>query len=810
MPVSLELRTAARTLRQHPLFTFVATISLAVGIGGSTTVFSVVNALLLRPPEGVAAPERVVEIGRTNGGSGFDTFSLPELRDIQSHGAFSHVSGVRVAPVSLGTDEGGERIVAFTVSAPYFGAMGGRPSLGRFFLPEEDVVPGAHPVVVVSYRFWTDRLGARPDALGTTVMLNRRAFTVVGVTAADFHGHIPSMRPDAYVPIAMMGVIRPGFDGFDARFGSAIQMVGRLADGVTLEQANAGLATLFANLAATYPDVYVDQQRSARAERIGPVPGGGRTFVAAFLGLLGGLTGLVLLITCANVAGMMLARGVAREREIAIRLSLGAGRARVVRQLVLESVMLFLLAGAAGVLLAFWGTDVLSSAALPAPVPIVLDLRPDARVLGYGLGVALLAGVLFGLAPALHAARADLAGAMRNQSSHSRSGRMRRFFVTAQVAFSLVLLVASGLFLRSMQQAASVPTGFDGDNVQMVSFDLAMDGYDVASGTQFVEAMLERLRALPGVDDAGVATDLPLDMSLRETGTFPEGWANGPAARPLGTAFNTASDGYFEALRVPVRRGRTFRPTDGSDAPFVVVVTRAYAERAWPGEDPLGRTLSISHPDSAAYTVIGVVDDVKDQSLMEAPRAAVWLPLPQRYAPDLSLVVRARPGVAGPAEIRAAVHEIDPRITLSGFQPLDAVTSLGTMPQRLAAWITTLLGVLALLLCALGVYGVVAHMVARRTREIGIRIAVGARGGDVVRLVVASTLRLVAPGVVLGGISAIAGAHLVRAFLLGVSPLDAVTFGVVTLALLALVAVASAAPARRAARLQPLTALRMD
>lgn len=810
MSVLQDVRQAARTLRQRPLFAAVACVSIAVGVGGTTTVFSIVNALLLRPAVGIVEPERVVEIGRTNRGGGFDTFSIPELRDIQALGAFSHVAGVRMVPVSHETPAGGERMAALTVSQPYFGAMGLQPALGRFFLPEEDAVPGSGAVAVVSHRFWQERLGGSAEVLGSTIAINRTAFTVVGVTPADFGGHIPAMAPDVYLPLSMLGVAQPGFGGFDARGGSSIQMVGRLANGMTLEQANAGLATLFGGLRASFPELYVDSERSARAIEIGPVPGGGRTMVAAFLGLLGGLTGLVLVITCANVAGMLLARSVTREREVSIRLALGAGRGRIVAQLLTESLVLFVIGGLGGVLVARWATGMLSSIDLPSPVPMTLDLRPDGLVLAYGLGVALAAGLLFGLAPALHAARGELAGAMRTHGGMARGGRMRRLFVTAQVGFSVVLLAASGLFLRSLQQAAHVPTGFDESDTYVVGFNLAMDGYDDAEGAAFVAQMLERMRAAPGVEAAGVVTDLPLDMSLRENTTIPEGWPMDDERPGFSTAFNSASDGYLEAIHATLLRGRTLQPTDDADGTRAVIVSRAYVERAWADGEALGRTIRIDGDDGPPYTVVGVIDDIKDQSLMETARPAVWLPVAQRYRPELSLVVRMQPGVAGAAVVRAALRELDPGIALSPVQRLEDFTAMGTMPQRIAASITSVLGLLALLLSALGVYGVVAFMVAQRTREIGLRIAIGARASDVTRLVVGSTLRLVAPGIVLGGCGAVALAFVVRGYLLGVAPLDAFTFGGVLLAVTLLVVAASAAPARRAVRVEPLTALRAE
>ena len=805
-----DFRFALRMLRHRPLVAVVAAASIAIGIGATTAVFSIARALLLRAPAGIEAPSRVVEIGRTTGGRGFDTFSYPELVDVRTQATpLQLAAGWRLQPLSVLVDGTARRATGLVVSQSYFEVMGVRPAVGRFFRPEEDRTPGADAVAVVAHGFWQEQLGADPGVVGRTITLNRHAFTIVGVAPRAFRGHIAFLHPDVYLPMMMMGVARPGFDDFDERRASWLQMVGRLAPGATIAQADAAVKTVMARV--TPPAADARNTRSAAVVPLGPLPGPGRAVAGAFLLMIGVLTGLVLLVTAANVAGMLLARALARERETAIRLALGAGRARLVRGLVIEAIAIFAIGGGAGVALAVWATAALSALQLPAPDPIVLDVRPDPGVLAAGLVLALVTGCAFGLAPALQSSRPDLMLAIRGDagSRAGRGSRLRRAFITAQLMLSLTLLLSAGLFLRSLQRAASVPTGFSADGVGVVSFDLSIDGYDEAAGHAVMGRLLERLRAQPGIVAAAAVSDAPLDLSVSESPSYPEGFEQADAG--IGTAFAVATDGYFETVGTPLQAGRTFDARDRAGAPAVAVISRSLAERAWPGEIALGRRIRFGGPDEPLRTVVGVVADVKSQTLMETARPTIYLPHTQVYEPRMT--VMARGAAYGPGLVtamQAAIRDVDPSLSLTAVQSLADVTSLGTLPQRLAAWITSGLGLMALLLSALGVYGVIAYAVAQRTREIGVRIAVGATRADVVRLVLRDGLRLALPGLGLGLAAGLAVGRLLRGFILGVAPADPAAFVLAVAALLGAVLAASWTPARRAARIQPVHALRSE
>jgi predicted permease len=806
-----DLRHALRQVRGRPLLAAVAILSIAIGIGAATAVMSVADAMLFAKLPGVDDPSRIVEVNRTTGGRGRDTFSYPELLDLRegAAGLFDGLAGWNIGQISYASGEGAERLVGMAVSWNYFAIMGVRPRHGRFFTAGEDRVPMASPVAIVGERFWRRQLAADPGVIGRVISLDRHPFTIIGVVPGAFRGHLIGVTPDVYIPMLMYGVMHPWFDAWNERRANWFTMVGRLKAGVTIGAANAAVQTVFRHL--PQPSSDPREARSAVVDPLGLLPAAGRAPVAAFLGLLLGVVILVLLVTSANVAGTQLARAAARSREIGIRLALGAGRPRLVRQLLLEALFLFAVGGAIGVALAVGGSGLLSRVPIPSPIPLHLTFTPDLATLGAGLLLALVAGTVFGLAPALHATRVDLVEALTPHSvSVGRGGRLRRAFVTAQVGLSLVLLLVGGMFLRSLQRAARVPTGFDPANVQTAAIDLSIDGYDSLSGRAFLSRLEENLRAAPGVSAAAVASDLPLDLSKSE---LPVYVAGSPAADQRGlvsSAYNIVSAGYFDALRIRVTAGRGFDAGDVAGATPAVVVSRTFAREVWPGEGPLGRVVRLESAGGVPMVVVGVVEDVKNQTLMEPPEPAIYVPVTQQYRGDLTVLARGAPGHDVGGALRRVLHDTDPALSVAAIVPLEQVTGFGTLPQRLAALLAGILGVLALLLSALGVYGVVAHSVALRTREFGVRIALGARGGDVVRLVLRDGIRLAAPGLAFGLTAGAVLGVVLRSFLLGLAPIDPLTFAAVSILLLGAVGVASWAPAHRAASAEPTDALRAE
>lgn len=807
-----DVRIAWRGLRHHPALLAVAVLTLGSGIGVAATVFAAVDHLLLSHVPGVTEPERVVEIGRSFQGQGFDTLSYPELVDLSERvPELASVAAWRTEPLSLATGDGGERIQGMIVSPSYFEVLGVAPVHGRFFLDEEGDPGDRRAVTVVSHRFFTERLAADPTAVGRTVEIDRQPFTVVGVAPEVFRGHVVAMEPDVWVPLGATALVRPEIaPAVPSRGTSWLHLMGRLAPGASVDQADAAVAALFDALRAEEPEVY--RQRSARLLPLRFVPGGGREATRIFFSLVGGLVALLVIVVCSNLAGLLLARGLGRRREMAVRLAVGASRGRVVRQLLVETLLLFVAGGAAGALIAAWGTELLRSFRvpfLPSATP-VLDVHPDLRLLAFAFGVSLVAALIFGLVPALQASRPELVAGLKDDawSPGTRGGRLRRGFVALQVAVSLLLMVAAALFLRSLGAAAEIDTGFEAREVRTLTFDLSQDGYSDDEGARFVDRLLDRLEGAPRVAAAALSLDLPLDFAQHGNGFFLEG--DEPGDPPRGTDFNVVSAGYFETLGIPLLAGRGFTRGDRAGAPLVVVVSRRFAETVWPDGDALGRQLRFFAVGTEPRTVVGVVGEVKNQTLSEETEPMLYLPLSQQYEPELYLT--ARPAEAADPDFAPMLHremlELDPALALGPVQPLSTITSVSLLPQRLAAGLTTGLGLLGLLLSGIGVYGVVAYAASARRHEVGIRMALGADRLRVLGTMVRREMLLAAPGLLAGLLLALAAGRLLDSLLLGVSPLDPLALGVSVVAMALVVLLASFLPARRASEVDPAEALR--
>lgn len=813
---ALDLRFAARLLTRQPGFTAVAVLSLALGLGWNTTIFSLFSGLLLRPLP-VAHPEEVVSI-YTSDSSGplYSSSSYLDVVDFAAGApALRGVAAYTMLPVNLGGEMEAERRFAQTVSAGFFDLLGVRPALGRAFLPEEEAEPGAHAVVVLSDALWRERFAARPDIVGRAILLNGRSFTVVGVAPRGFRGVFRGFGADMWIPLAAEPILIPRTDTLTNRGDRSLFALGRLRPGATRAQAQAQLAAVAAEHYQAHREAWSDREGnprkvsvlSERESRIFPMV---RTPVLGFLGLLQVIVGLVLLAACANLASLLLARASTRGREIAVRLAVGAGRGRLVRQLLTESVMLSLLAGVVGLLLAFWAIDLLMAMRPPFPVPLALEVQPDLRVLLFTLLLSVATGVLFGLAPALQATRPDLLAVLKDESSSGPGGaraRLRDAFLVAQVALSLLLLIGSGLFLRGLHQATKIDPGFRPEGLVLASLDLGSHGYADADGAVFYARLLDELRARPGVSGATLTSDVPLDLGNRSRG-FSLG---GGREEALEEGCANVGPDFFEVMGIPLVRGRGITAEDRESTQRVAVVNETFARRFWPGEDPLGRPIYDRGLESEPLTVVGIARDGKYNTLGEEPRPFYYYALRQEYESESMLVVRGgRDAGATALLLRDAVRGLDPTLPVFDLKPMERHLEVTLFPARLAATLLALFGAVALALAAVGLYGVMSYHVARRTREIGVRMALGARGGDVVRMVAGHGLRLTAAGLLLGAAAAAALTRFVRGMLFGVAPTDPLTFAGVALLLLAVAVAACVVPARRAVQLDPMQALRYE
>jgi macrolide transport system ATP-binding/permease protein len=809
-----DFALAVRTLVRSPGFTVVAVLTLALGIGANTAIFSVVNTLLLRPTAHVLEPERVVSLwtsdfsGPPYGASSYPDFeAFREQRDVMTD-----VAAFALAPGSLVETEETVRLMLETVSANYFDVLGVVAAQGRALTSTDE---DGSAVAVISHSLWQSRFGADPAAVGRSVRLNAGTFTIVGVAPEGFRGGTRGLSVDAWVPLQATPSLGGNASFLDARGARRFSLVGRLRPGVSLEQARARYAVVASQLLAEHPEAWRDVSDRGRTITVLPESESRvlpelRGAVVGFATLLGVGVALVLLICCANVANLLLARGAGRAREIAIRLSLGAGRGRVVRQLMCESLLLAALGCGGAVLIAFGAADWLLRYQAPVPIPLTFDVDIDGRVLGFTLAVALAAAAVFGLAPALQATRLDTSSMLREGSgtiAGGRKARLRSVLVVAQVAVSLALLVGAGLFLRSLQQAATVDLGFDPDNVVVASFDLRTQGYSPERSRAFYAELAERAAALPGASGVTLAENVPLSGDGGRNLAKVEGYEP-RQGEDMEFNSNLVGPEYFEVMRVPLMRGRGFDASDREGGPQVAVVNESFAARFWPGQDPLGKRLAFSRVES--IEVVGVARDGKYLSPTEEPLPYVYRPFLQEFG-EMTLHVRvAGDTAAAIAQLRREIRALDAQLPILGLTTMEAEMAFATLPQRIAATLLGACSVLALLLAAVGLYGVVAYAVSQRTRELGVRIALGARRSEIVRHVLESSLRLVAVGLVIGmGLALLAG-FAVGSLLGGVSPLDPQTLLAAPLVLIAAALVASYLPARRAARIDPIEALRHD
>jgi putative ABC transport system permease protein len=811
-----DVRYGLRMLWKTPGFTIVAVVSLALGVGLNTAIFTVVNVLLIRPVPVVKEQSRVVWLRAP--------ISYPDYLDYkdktQSFEGMAAATGT--SEFSLQGTRGPEVIKGEFVTENYFDVLKVGVLKGRTFAKEEGQTPV--PVVVLSEHLWRTHFDSDSSIVGRQISLNGLSFTVIGVAPKDFIGTEVGLNRELWVPLQMQPVLNPpeaarAADPTSSRFQSRdshwLAVFARLAPGVSREQAATDLNNIARSVAETYRGKVSPE--TLRSVQLLTMNGGmdprDQAEALPLAGIVMAVVALVLLIACANIAGLLLARAAVRRRETAIRQALGATRPRLVRQWLTESVLLGIGGGVFGLILALWANQLLISYLQTTPLA-TLDLGLDWRVLAFTLIVSVVTGIVFGLAPAIQASRVDIVTSLKSEDAQRagfRRSRLRTAFVTAQVTMSVVLLVGAGLFIRSLQSANTIDPGFRVDRALTVPINLGLLRYKESEGENFYRNLLARVQAQPGVENATLVRFAQLGFSFAQFSVFPEGHADRKDDEGFSTGFNVVGPNYFRTMETPLLRGRDFSDADRKGAPEVVIINQTLAAALWPNEDALGKRVSVSGPKGPFLEVVGVARDGKYRSLGETPHPYVYQPLLQSYDPKVTLVVRTtgQPQSIVPS-VREQIRALDTNLPIADIKTLREQVDLSLFPSRVAAWTLGGFGVLALLLAAIGIYGVVSYSVAQRTREIGLRRALGAKERDVLRLVLGEGFFVIALGLTFGLLLAAAATRLVAGFLFGVAPTDALTFVGVPL-LLGLVALGACyLPARRAMKVDPLVALRYE
>lgn len=808
-----DLRHATRHLARKPTITALAVVSLALGIGVNSSIFSIVNAVLLRDLP-LVAPEEVVEVYTgESGGYAYSTSSYPDFRDLRAQNdVFSELAAYNLTIVTHDDGEDTEVLFGEAVSGNFFEFLGLPLALGRGFAPEVDQNP--EPQVVLGHQFWRQRFAGEADVLGQTLSFNGQDFTVIGVGPAEYKGIFPGLVADYWIPMTMNDRISES-SKLERRGSRWLFLKGRLKPEVSLEEAQAQVAVIGERLGTAYPGSNEGRTFNLVASSdvaLHPFVDGPLRGVA---GLLMGIVGLVLLIACSNIANLLLARAADRRREIAIRLTLGSTRGRLIRQLLSESLVLSVLGGAIGLLFAFWTSRLIVSFQPPLPIPLSVDLGLDSQVLVFTLGLALLTGLLCGLAPALQASRPDLVSAIKDESAslghHYRRFGLRNGLVVAQVAISTVLLVGAGLFVRSLANAQAIDAGFSLKKGAAVTVALGLGNqWNEDQGRVYFDQLLERVRGLPGVTSAAYTEQLPLGLSVSTRDVQFQGQEKLDEDDWPEIDHVSVGPGYFKTLGVDLLRGRDFATTDNAEAPPVVVVNDTAARQYFPGEDPLGKRLRFDE-DNPWMEVVGVTRTGKYRSLGEDPRPFVYSSHLQNYSSMLTLVAAsAGDERAVLQQIRQEIDDLASGVPIFEQKVFSEHLDVMLFPARMGATLLAAFGVLGLVLASVGLYGVVAYSVSRRTREVGIRMAIGAGQKDVVRLVVKEGMALVAVGLVVGISAALAGSQVMKSLLYGISATDPVTFAGVAVVLCVVALLANLMPAQRATRIDPVVALRYE
>ncbi|HLW80547.1 MAG TPA: ABC transporter permease [Candidatus Acidoferrales bacterium] len=838
-----DLRYGARMLRKSPGFTAVAVLTLALGIGANTGMFSLINAVLLQPLPGIANPRRLVSLFRMQKNNPFSVMGYPDYVDYRDRcQSFSGLAAHSAIWMDLGSGTP-ERIIGDVVTGNYFSVLGVRPALGRLIAPGDDVKRGANPVAVLSYSLWQRKFAANPSILGTTIHLNGYPFTVVGVASQNFTGVLAAIRADVWVPMSMLDEAMPTSVGqhfFEERAWGWLRVFGRLKGATSFEHAQLEVDTIARELQLAYPTT--NTGHTVALERGVGIDPDDRASLTSFLALLFGAVGLLLLIACANIAGLLLVRATGRQREIGVRLALGAMRSRLVRQLVTEGLLTSLASGALGLILAPWIITIAIRYAQPASVIRDSNVSPDAGVLAFTLLVSILAGVAFSVLPALRCSSPDILKSLKETAPSNRRSQsfLQRLLAAAQVSASFLLLIAAGLLFHDMHRILNADPGFDTSNIFLASIDLTKQGYQNGDGSSvgalrgqdgeyfsgkrielFYRQLSVRLAKLPEVLSASLSTSVPPNpwpgaVSVFHPGEEPtqQVLRGQEFQRGLRVNIVTVSPNYFQTLGVPLMQGRDFTWEDNENAPGRAIISRNLAERMWPGENAIGKRISwptLVGPPRAPLEIVGVATDCKYLSLTEPAPLIMYIPLSQNYSGRATIALHTTlpPGAAF-TELRGAVASLDKTLPVFETQSMQEHVAFSVWQQKMASSLIGAFAGLAVFLATIGIYGVIAHSVSQRTHEIGIRMALGAQPRAILRMVLYEGARLAAAGLGLGFVAALILTRFLRTMLFEIKPADPLTFAAVAI-LLALVALAACyIPARRAMKVDPMVALRYE
>ena len=817
-----DLRYGTRMLRRSPGFTIVAVLTLALGIGANTAIFSVVDWLMLRPLPVKDAGQLTYLVAQLKGGGYDNGFSYPNFEDIrkQSTSVFSYVAGVQPFQMD-GLQADGKNLQIWTnyVTGDFFEMLGIRPALGRFILPSEGAVAGADPVLVLSYSYWQAHFDGNPDVVGKKVSINGHPVTIIGVAPKGFNGPLAILDTQGYLPFGMAAANLVAKDDFltNRSDETGMILIARLKPGMTVADAKPVLNVVAQRMAEQFPKI--DNWQSMRASRLTAAPPGANSNPSQPLTIIAGLflflAGSVMLLACVNVTNLLLVRGSARGREMAVRAALGAGRRRLMRQLLTESLLLALVGCAGGIILGIAGSRFLSSLNLGSALPITLNFTFNWRVFAYAVGAALLTGVVVGFVPALRASRSNLNEVLHEggRTSTGPRQRLRSTLVVAQVAGSLMLLIVAGLFVRSLQMVQHTDLGFDPDHVLNVSMDSHEAGYNAAKSEQFFHDLMGRVRALPGVQSASIAGAVPMGLynygsSLKIPGYQPAKGQEAPSA-----GYNTVTSEYFETMHIPLLQGRDFLDSDTKDSQHVAIINEAMAKKYWAGQNPVGRRFMVDEDPKHPLEIVGVVKNSVTGSISDTIGPFFYQAFAQKFLTPATLQVRT---IGAPDSmtrgILGIIRTAEPAMPVFDVQTMTKAlgTLDGLMLYQLGAGLAASLGLLGLLLAIVGVYGVVSYAASQRTHEIGIRIALGAQREQILRMIFRQGLLIVGVGLAVGILATLGISRLVASLLVGVAGTDPLTYAAVSILLTIVALTACYIPARRAMRVDPMTALRYE